>query len=92
MRDQTISAQEIKRHGISAVDEALRHGPVHVIRRNRPSYVILSEAHYQRLAERGEAAAWLWDQLLEAAPPGKHVVSVLMQRLGEERALGSIAV
>lgn len=28
----SIPAQEIKRRGISAVDEALRQGPVHIIR------------------------------------------------------------
>lgn len=42
--NNVISAQELKRRGIGAVDAALRDGPVHVIRRNRPSYVILSEA------------------------------------------------
>ena len=62
--DHTISAQEIKRRGISAVDEALRHGPVHVIRRNRPSYVILSEEEYQRLRTHQEDSRTLWNQLL----------------------------
>jgi len=40
----SISAQEIKRRGISAVDEALRNGPVHIIKNNRPRYVMLTEA------------------------------------------------
>ena len=30
---KTISAQEIKRRGISAVDEELKEGPVHVIKK-----------------------------------------------------------
>jgi len=63
--DNFISAQEIKRRGISVVDEALRHGPVHVIRRNRPSYVILSESDYARLTGRREAVERLWDRVLE---------------------------
>ena len=44
---QTIPAQEIKRRGISAVDDLLREGPVHVIQRNQPRYVILDEVRYR---------------------------------------------
>jgi PHD/YefM family antitoxin component YafN of YafNO toxin-antitoxin module len=45
----TIPAQEIKRRGISAVDEALVNGPVHVVRNNLPQYVILSEKDYENM-------------------------------------------
>ena len=48
---QTIPAKEIKRRGISAADEALQHGPVHVIRNDDPVYVILREEQYQELVE-----------------------------------------
>ncbi|MFB1490180.1 MULTISPECIES: prevent-host-death protein [unclassified Thiocapsa] len=41
----------MKRRGISAVDEALREGPVHIIKNNRPSDVVLSEAAYAELLE-----------------------------------------
>lgn len=44
-----ISAQELKRRGISAVDSDLAHGPVHVILHNKPSYVVISESSYQDL-------------------------------------------
>jgi len=47
----SIPAQEIKRRGISAVDEALRDGPVHIIKNNRPSYVVLTEAAFVELQE-----------------------------------------
>ncbi len=47
----SIPAQDIKRRGISAVDEALREGPVHIIKNNRPSDVVLSEAAYAELLE-----------------------------------------
>ncbi|HKG27294.1 MAG TPA: type II toxin-antitoxin system Phd/YefM family antitoxin [Thermomicrobiales bacterium] len=47
----TIPAQEIKQRGISAVDKLLERGPVHVISRNRPRYVILDEATYEEMAE-----------------------------------------
>ncbi len=39
----SIPAQEIKRCGIAAVDGLIAKGDVHVIRNNRPEYVVLSE-------------------------------------------------
>ena len=48
----SIPAQEIKRLGISAVDKALRLGPVHVVKNNRPRYVVLTEEGYQELVQR----------------------------------------
>ena len=52
----TIAAQEIKRKGISAVDEALKEGPVHVIKNNQPQYVVLTEARYRDLIEAEDEA------------------------------------
>jgi PHD/YefM family antitoxin component YafN of YafNO toxin-antitoxin module len=46
---KTIAAREIKRRGIGAIDEALKNGPVYIIRNNRPKYVVLSEEDYQSL-------------------------------------------
>ena len=52
-----IAAQDIKKRGISAVDEALKEGPVHVIKNNQPRYVVLSEERYRDLiAAEGEAS------------------------------------
>ncbi|WP_305046928.1 prevent-host-death protein [Geoalkalibacter sp.] len=52
----SIPAQEIKRRGLKAVDDLLEKGDVHVIRNNRPEYVVLTEARYQELvAEAHEA-------------------------------------
>jgi len=48
---RTISAQEIKRRGISAVDDLLAEGPVHIITRNEPRYVVMDEARYEALVE-----------------------------------------
>lgn len=45
----TLAAQEIKRKGISAVDEQLKDGPVHIIKNNKPIYVVLSEERYKEL-------------------------------------------
>jgi len=52
----TIPAVELKRRGIAAVEVIIAMGDVHVIRNNRPQYVVLSEDRYQTLiAEAGEA-------------------------------------
>lgn len=53
---KTIAAQEIKKRGISAVDEAIKEGPVHVIKNNQPQYVVLSEGRYQQLVEAEDEA------------------------------------
>ena len=52
----TIPAQEIKRRGIAAVDELIATGDVHVIRNNRPEYVVLTETRYQDLVADAEEA------------------------------------
>jgi len=51
-----IAAQEIKRKGISAVDEALKEGPVHIIKNNQPQYVVISETRYRELIEAEDEA------------------------------------
>ncbi len=52
----TIPAQELKRRGIAAVDGLIANGDVHVIRNNRPEYVVLSEERYQELIAEAEEA------------------------------------
>jgi len=47
----TIAAQDIKRRGIGAVEDALKKGPVHVIKNNQPRYVVLSEERYRELID-----------------------------------------
>ena len=41
---------EITRRGMAAIEDGLRHGPVHIVKRNKPAAVVLTEAEYQRLA------------------------------------------
>lgn len=52
----TIPAQDIKRRGISAVDEALEKGPVYIIKNNCPQYVVLTEERYQALLDSQQDA------------------------------------
>ncbi len=53
----TIPAREIKRRGISAVDDLLEKGPVHVIQYDEPRYVVMTESRYRDLVEAEEEAA-----------------------------------
>lgn len=49
---RTIPDTEIKRRGLSVVDKALKRGPVHVLKDNEPTYVIMAEEQYRRLSGR----------------------------------------
>jgi len=46
----TLTVAEIKRRGMAAIEEGLRRGPVHIVKRNKPAAVVLTEDEYQRLA------------------------------------------
>mgnify|MGYP006270406865 CR=1 FL=1 len=65
----TLTIAELKRRGMAALEEALTHGPVHILKRNKPSAVVLSEAEYQHLTAGRPAdvpgltaVQWLLDQ------------------------------
>ncbi len=45
----TLPAQEIKRRGVKAIELALKDGPVHIIKNNTPTCVVLTETQYARL-------------------------------------------
>ena len=47
----TIAAQEIKRRGMAAVDSMVGRGPVFVLKRNQPAYVIMREQQYDQMLE-----------------------------------------
>lgn len=42
---------EIKRRGMAAIEQTLRNGPVHIVKRNRPVAVVLSEDSYRALCQ-----------------------------------------
>ncbi|HXH02581.1 MAG TPA: type II toxin-antitoxin system Phd/YefM family antitoxin [Candidatus Competibacteraceae bacterium] len=85
----TIPASEIKRRGIAAVDEALKHGPVHIIKNNRPRYVVLSEEDYARLAARAGVPTHeqgdIWDLILQRPWQGTRTREEIDAALKEER-------
>ena len=50
-----IPANDLKRHGISAVEQLLVNGPVHIIKRNQPVCVVLAEDEYEKLTKAAQA-------------------------------------
>ena len=71
-QQNALTSAELKRRGIAAIERALQHGPVHLLKRNRSAAVVLSEQHYRQLqlqasrAPVAEASALQW---LLALPP-----------------------
>lgn len=59
---QTIPALEVKRRGVAALEEALKNGPVHIIKNNRPACVVISEEDYA-LLKKERSTTNLWDLL-----------------------------
>lgn len=85
---QSIPAQEIKRRGISAVDDLLRAGPVQVIKQNRPRYVVMSVDAYERMAagQADSPSAWDWlDKVAEARAYPARSRADIDAELGRER-------
>lgn len=52
----TVPAQEIKRRGIAAIDDLIENGDVHIIRNNRPQYVVVSQERYAELMKAQQEA------------------------------------
>ena len=53
----TVTVAEIKRRGMAAIEEGLRRGPLHLVKRNKPAAVVLSEEEYSRLTQGGTRAS-----------------------------------
>ncbi|HEY6898478.1 MAG TPA: type II toxin-antitoxin system prevent-host-death family antitoxin [Rhodocyclaceae bacterium] len=52
----TLTVAELKRRGMAAIEDGLRQGPVHIVKRNQPAAVVLSEDEYRRLTQGTSAA------------------------------------
>lgn len=48
---RTITAEEIKRRGIVAVEPLISEGAVHILVRDEPKYVVLTEERYAEMIE-----------------------------------------
>jgi prevent-host-death family protein len=47
--NNTLTVAMLKRRGMAAIEEGLRRGPIHIVKRNKPAAVVLSEDEYARL-------------------------------------------
>jgi len=60
----TIPALEIKRRGISIIDAKVEFGPVHIIKNNRPQYVVMTETRYEAMMDEMNEA---WELRIKAS-------------------------
>ncbi len=51
-----LTIAELKRRGMAAIEDGLKHGPVRILKRNRPAAVVVSAEEYERLSGRHGAA------------------------------------
>lgn len=77
-----LTNAQIKRRGIAAVEDALRRGPVHLIKRNRQVGVVVSEADYAAAAAQPDFLDWF----MADQPSGKLDAAGLQRRIAKERA------
>jgi len=61
----TLPAQEIKRRGVKAIELALKDGPVHIIKNNTPTCVVLMEAQYAVLTTPNQDKKTKKDNLVQ---------------------------
>jgi hypothetical protein len=85
-----LTIAELKRRGMAAIEEGLRHGPVRIFKRNKAAAVVLSESHYQQLAAAASGqtvvpglSALEW--LLAHPAHGKRHKSEIDRQLAAER-------
>ena len=88
----SIPASEVKRRGVAALEEAVKNGPVHVIKNNRPTLVVLTEEEYARLTGRTASEPQpsrykdVWDFLLNAPSLQRRTKEEIDEELRKERA------
>jgi PHD/YefM family antitoxin component YafN of YafNO toxin-antitoxin module len=81
-----LTAQEIKRRGIGAVDKVLEEGPAYVVRNNRAEYVVLSMAAYEDLlADLAESRLTASESDLKAGRVQRGSAAELMEDVKEDQ-------
>jgi len=84
----TLSAIDLKRRGLVAIEEKLALGPVHILMHNRPAAVIIRESEYQTLIQKKitpknqSAVHWIVDY----KPGGTRSKQDIDQQIREERS------
>lgn len=85
----SMPAKEIKRRGITAVDKALKKGPVHIVKNNRPQYVVMREEDYQKQLQSRSTSSGrdeLWQFLMNRPWQGTRTKKEIDTQIAEERA------
>lgn len=85
---RTLSASEIKRRGIIAVEQMLPAGPIHIIKNNKLKCVVLSEKDYENLILKSKHKKSLGlSQMLEKPATGtmnRHSISKRIEKMRNE--------
>lgn len=87
--ENSLTAAELKRRGMAAIESGLKDGPVHIYKRNRRAAVVLSEAEYQQLvAAQGQSIPGMTalEWLLAHPSKGKRTKRDIDQYLKDDRA------
>ena len=80
-----MPAQEVKRRGMSALNEQLADGPVYVISNNTPKYVVMfSEAFHQMEDELSALRVQLSEADIRAGRVTRGTADALMRELAED--------
>jgi PHD/YefM family antitoxin component YafN of YafNO toxin-antitoxin module len=81
-----IAVQEIKRRGMTAVDDLLNGGPVQIVKNNRPRYVVMSETEFDTMmSDLAEARLAASEADLKAGRIRKGTAANLMAELRKDR-------
>lgn len=87
--ENSLTISEIKRRGMAVINDSLRSGPAHIMKRNKQAAVILSEAQYQQLLGKDAPqtpgmSAMQW--LIAQSPVGQRSKAAIDADLQNERA------
>ena len=84
----TITAVDLKHRGMMAIEKALAFGPVHILKDNKPTVVVLRESDYhalllQKSAQNSNDTALNW--IMDYKPAGALSKEEIDIRITEER-------
>lgn len=78
-----LSANDIKKHGVSAIEKKLAYGPVHVLKHNQPLFIVISEKDYQVLSQKNKTSGLF--SMLEKSATGKRTKKDIDQQFNATR-------
>ena len=47
----TVSEQDLQQQGLAIIEQAMKKGVVHILKSDKPCYVVLTEKQYQHLSK-----------------------------------------